>query len=377
MPEEVKDVYDEERYLKWKQYSAEKIKTNIIVSSITFLVTLGLIISDVFAFITKDITNHYLTMLIVLGIYLGVSMLIDFISSYYETMKIEAKYGFNKATFKTFISDFIKKFFITVILFIGLTSLFILIYEAIGDYILIAFSGILVLIIVGVMFLYPILSKAFNKFQSLQEGELRTKLIALLEKNGYKVKDIKVMDASKRTTKSNAYFSGFGKTKTIVLYDNILNVMSEEEIIAVFAHEMGHGLHKDTIKNTFISFSTIIIVVVLAWLMVKFPTIYSDFGFNDINYGFAVILLFECVLVIVSLLMNLLSMHMSRRAEYRADEQAVKEGYGEQLISGLKTLYKEDLGDLNPDPLVVLLSYSHPTLAQRIRHIREFEKSNN
>ena len=181
------------------------------------------------------------------------------------------------------------------------------------------------------------------------------------------------MDASRRTTKSNAYFTGFGKSKTIVLYDNLLKVMSDEEIIAIFAHEMGHGLHKDTLKNSFLSLLNIVIIVVLAWLLARFPEIYVDFGFAGLNYGFGLIVLFECVMPIVTVLLGLISSAHSRRAEYRADEQAFKEGYADQLITALKKLTKENFGNLNPHPFAVLLHYSHPTLLQRYGHIQELK----
>ena len=232
----------------------------------------------------------------------------------------------------------------------------------------------MIVFVLFVSFLYPVFSKLFNKFTPLPEGELRDKLTSLLQSHGYTVRDIKVMDASRRTTKSNAYFTGFSKMKTIVLYDNLLKVMDENEIIGIFAHEMGHGLHKDTLRNQILSFINIAVIVTFCWLLAKFPEIYYDFEFTAVNYGFGVILLSEVVLSNFSVLFGLLSSIFSRRAEYKADEQAVMEGYSDYLISGLKKLFRENLGDLNPDPLIVMLSYSHPTLLQRIRHIKEFKE---
>ena len=374
IPEELSDVYDEKTYLKWKEYSAEKIKMKIISDSVNFVIIMALLISDVFALITKNIINDYVSCIVVLAIFIGITTIVDTIFGYIDTMKIEQKYGFNKATMKTFVADQIKGFIISAILLIGLSCLFILLYKAMHDYILILFTGILFIIILFIAFLFPYLSKVFNKFTSLEEGELREALTKMLESHGYKVRDIKVMDASRRTTKSNAYFSGYGKSKTIVLYDNLLKVMSNNQIIAIFAHEMGHGLHKDTLKNSLLSLLNIAIIVVMAWLLVKFPEIHYDFGFIAVNYGLAVILLLNAVLPIITTLLGFLTSYVSRRAEYRADEQAVKEGYGEDLISGLKNLYREDLGDLNPHPLIVLLKYSHPTLSQRIRHINKVKK---
>ena len=371
IPEEVKDVYDEERYLKWQAYSNDKLKASIVFSTISFVVTFVLIILDVYSLVCKGVSISYLSALIVLGIYVGVGLIIDIISDYVMKIKIDGKYGFNKATGKTFVGDCIRKTIITVILYAGLTCLFIALYQAMGDYILIVFSAIIFVLLLLIKVLFPFLSKASNRFASLEEGPLRDRLIALLTKYGYEVRDIKVMDASRRTTKSNAYFTGSGKTKTIVLYDNMLKALSEDEIVAVFAHELAHGLHKDSLKRTPLSFLGIVILVVLAWLLVKTPQIFVDFGFSGVNYGFAVVLLIEVVAAVIMTFFNIPLLIVSRRCEYKADELANKEGYGEQLISGLKKLYKDDLGDLNPDPLVVALTYSHPTLYQRIKNIRK------
>ena len=377
IPAEVKDVYDEERYLTWKAYSADKLKAKIIFSIISYIISFSLIITDVYSLASKSVENSYLSTIIVLGIDIGVTTITDIIiSDYVNKIKIEGKYGFNKSTNGTFVGDCIRKFLLVTILMIGLTCLFIAIYEMMGDYIIIFFSAILIVIVLFVAFLFPLLSKASNRFASLEEGTLRTRLTDLLTKNGYQVRDIKVMDASRRTTKSNAGFSGFGKTKTIILYDNILKVLTEDELVAVFAHEMGHGLHKDSLKRFPLSFINIALIVVLAWLLVKFPQIYTDFGFNGVNYGFAVILLFECLASVVFTLLRIPLMALSRHQEYKADEEAVKEGYADQLISGLKKLYRNDLGDLNPDPLVVMLSYSHPALYQRIKNIERIKQKN-
>ena len=371
IPEEIKDVYDEETYRKWKAYSADKILVKMIVSIVSTIVTIPLIVADVFALASKNIDNHYFSTLIVLAIYVGVSLVIALVGDYFLKIKVEGKYGFNKSTMKTFIGDCVRKSLITIFLFAGLTLLFIGIYESMGDYVLLLFSGILFAFILLVGFIFPLLSKASNRFMSLEEGELRTRLMGLLTKNGYVVKDIKVMDASRRTSKSNAYFTGFGKTKTIVLYDNMLKTLSEDEIVAVFAHEMAHGLHKDSLKRSALSLFNIVVLVILTWLLVRFPEIYKDFGYNDVNYGMAVILLLECLVPVVFTFLSIPTQALSRYQEFKADEAAVKEGYGDQLVSGLKKIYKDSLGDLNPDPLVVTLSYSHPTLHQRIKNIEK------
>lgn len=374
VPEELSDIYDEETYLKWKKYKAEHLMVDIIFSSISYVITLVLILTNVYALISGGVENVYLSALIVLGLNIGISLVTGTISEYIKTMKIEEKYGFNKSSMKTFVADQIKGLILSLLLVVGSVSLFIALYTNIGDYILIVFTAILFVFVLFISFLYPFFSKIFNKFKPLEEGELREKLKALLEKHNYQVKEIKVMDASRRTSKLNAYFTGFGKTKEIVLYDNLLEKVSPEEIVAIFAHEMGHGLHHDTLKGQTMSFLNIAIIVVFAWLLAKFPQIYSDFGFAGLNYGFAFILLMEIIMPLISIVLGLLSSIRSRKAEYAADKQAYLEGYADELISGLKVLSKENFADLSPDPLVVLLHYSHPTLYQRMKAIEKLKQ---
>ena len=200
--------------------------------------------------------------------------------------------------------------------------------------------------------------------------ELKDKLTRLLVKHGYHVKAIEVMDASRRTTKSNAYFTGFGKMKTIVLYDNLLNAMTPDEICAVFAHELGHGLHKDVLKQQIMNLGNLLLMAIAVWLTVREPAMHEAFGFAEVNYGFAFVLL-GGLLGLIQPLTGMAMNAYSRHAEYRADAQAVKEGYGEALIGGLKQLAKENFSNLAPSKALVVLEYSHPPLSERIAAIEK------
>ena len=291
--------------------------------------------------------------------------------SWHDTMVIEEKYGFNKSSAKTFWADQVKEFLIGLLVMVIIGSVLMWAHRKLGDWLVPAFAGLMMILVLGIAFLYPVLSRIFNKFVPLEDGELRDKLTLLLEKNGYRVRDIQVMDASRRTTKSNAYFSGFGKMKTIVLYDTLVETMTPDEICAVFAHELGHGLHKDTLKNQILSFLQILVLAVLAWLTLRTDEVFTEFGFQGVNYGFALLLISNVEFALISPLFGLIVNYFSRKAEYRADEQAVKEGYGEDLVSALKKLARQNFSDLAPSPLLVKLEYSHPTLSQRINAIAE------
>ena len=370
--DKLNDIYDSETYLKWKNYKLENAIVSIIFGNIELVLVLLLFIFNIHSKIENIFSNNiYVTSLTVIGFYILIDFILSTISSYIYTMVIEEKYGFNKTKLKTFIKDKIRGFLISSILICGILMLFIKLYDAIGNYIILAFIGILILLLLLVLILYPFLSKMSNKFEELEECELKTKLTELLNKHGYTIRKIEVMKASERTTKSNAYFTGTGKTKTIVLYDNLIETMTPDELCAIFAHEMGHGLNKDTIKNNIMSFFLISLIVFSMWGLVNINQIYLDFGFNSINYGFAFIVLSYIVMPFINTLISLLTNYISRKAEYRADYQAVKEGYGPDLVTALKKLSKANFAELNPSKVIVALSYSHPPLLQRIEAIEK------
>ena len=275
---------------------------------------------------------------------------------------------------KTFVFDCIRSFVIELILNFVLVILMYAFHKWMGDLLIVFFAIAVFCIMLLISFLYPVLSKIGNKFEPLEEGELKTRLSELLTKHGYKVKDIMVMDASRRTTKLNAYFSGFGKMKTIVLYDNLVNAMSPDEICAVFAHELGHGLHKDVLKQQTMNLINFLIMAILVWLAVREPMLHTAFGFTEVNYGFSYILV-SIGLGITSPLTSLIMNAYSRFAEFRADRQAVEEGFGPALVTALKKLAKDNFAHLAPSKLNVVLEYSHPPLSRRIEEVEKAYKN--
>lgn len=371
IPENVKGVYDEETYLKWKRYHGDKSRLHLVSGVYSFLIDFLLMALDVYALAAGLFgQNLYVQLLIVMLVsVLSALLLMPF--EYYDTMVLEEKYGFNRSTKKTFWLDQVKSLLVSFLLMGGLATLLCALHQALGDWMVLLFAALLMLLILLIAFLFPFFGRLFNKFAPLEDGELKDKLTALLEKNGYHVRGIKVMDASRRTTKSNAYFTGFGRMKTIVLYDTLIKAMIPDEICAVFAHEMGHGLHKDTLVNQVFSFAQMAVIAVLAWLTVRSPEIFTFFGFDSVNYGFALILIMSVEFALISPLFALLINAHSRKAEYQADAQAVREGYGEPLKEALKKLSRENLSDLSPHPWLVKLEYSHPTLSQRLNAIEK------
>ncbi len=367
----VSDVYDEDTYLKWRKYSADQCRLGIVSTVVTFVCQLILFVTNAYsAFATLFSADIYVQLIAVILLDTVVSTVVNVFFDYYETMVIEEKYGFNRSTVKTFVTDKIRDLIIELVVGIGLASLLASLHQSMGNWLILLFAGVVFVFTLLISFLYPVFSRMGNKFVPLEEGELKDKLMGLLTKHGYKVKAIEVMDASRRTTKLNAYFTGFGKMKTIVLYDNLVNALTTDEICAVFAHELGHGLHKDVLKRQIMNFGNFVLMAVLAWGAVSVPQFYTAFGFDSVNYGFA-FLLIGIALNAVQPLTGIFMNAYSRRAEFRADNQAVKEGYGEYLVTGLKLLARENFAHLSPSPVLVVLEYSHPPLAERIERILE------
>ena len=371
IPENVRDVYDPETYARWREYHRETCRLHLISHTLGFIPDFLLILLNAYAAFARLFPEDLFLQMFAVFLLSAVASLVQIPAEWYGTMVIEEKYGFNRSSKKTFWIDQLKNFLISLLLMVILGAILMGVHQALGDWLILVFALALMVLILGVSFLYPVLSRIFNKFTPLEEGELKEKLTGLLEKHGYRVRAIQVMDASRRTAKTNAYFTGFGRMKTIVLYDTLVQAMTPEEICAVFAHELGHGLHKDTLKNQILSFLQIAVLAVLAWLTLRTEALFPDFGFSGVNYGFAILLILSVEFALISPLFNLLVSHFSRKAEYRADAQAVQEGYGDALISALKTLAKANFSDLAPSPLLVKLSYSHPTLSQRIEAIRK------
>lgn len=374
-PECVRDVYDNETYEKWKKYSAEHCRLDLISTAVTAVISLILLAADVHAafasLFPRD--NMHLQLLSVIILEIAIDTVVGGIFSYVRTMVVEEKYGFNRSSLKTFIFDRIRSLAVGLLLCVALSELMTLL--AINKFLIFAFAAAIFAFSMVVSLLYPYLSRIGNKFTPLEDGELKTRLLEMLSKHGYSVKSIEVMDASRRTTKLNAYIAGFGKTKTIVLYDNMLEKMSTDEICAIFAHEMGHGLHKDVLKNQFFSIGSIAIISAVVYLVVFEPRLYTQFGFDTVNYGFAYVLT-SFALGVVQPLMSLATNAHSRAAEYAADRQAVTEGYGESMITAFKKLAKDNFANLSPSKINVILEYSHPPIHNRIEAVRaEMSKS--
>ncbi len=373
-PENVRDVYDKEEYKKWLSYEKEGGRVDLINDIVDSALVLIILIFNIHSFVFSLFAgfNIYLQYLFTLAVFTVISMIVSVPFDHYDTFVIEEKYGMNKTTKKTFVLDVIKEVVLSLIVSYGLLMLIMFLFERFGNRgIILAILAVIALSIVISLIVMPIM-RIFNKFEPLEDGELKDGLLALCEKYGIRVKKICVKDASRRTTKANAFCTGLTKKKTISLDDNLVNDYTTDQIIAVFAHEFAHARYNHQIKTLPFAFLRTVISVSALGILMNFSEPFTAFGFLDVNYYFA-FLLINLISWPVSTVFDLISNHISRKHEYQADGFAAKEGYGIALIEALKKLSKDSLTDLNPHPLVVKMLYSHPTLSQRIDAIEKIE----
>ena len=376
LPQSVQGIYNDEEYNKWRSYNNKKDKLSIASSIIGLAINIVLFctnaISIIYNLMPGDVMVKSMLFLLAVGL---VETIISLPIDYIFNFKIEAEFGFNTVTPKTFIADTIKNYIINNVLNVAIFGLVLLAYNLLGNYFgIIVFFGLMLFMLIMSSF-STVFSKIFNKFTPLEEGELRNNLSKMFADEGYKLKDIYVMDASKRTTKANAYCGGIGKMKQIVLYDNLVNNYTEGEITAVFAHELAHFKNKDTTKMTFFNMINFLPMMVMMTVLMIVPEIAQSFGFEDANIFFAFYVSFGSVLSIVTSLIMIPFNVMSRHFERRADSFAYELGYGDDIISALRKLHKDSLSDMNPHPIVVKLTYNHPPLHERIELI-EAKKNN-
>ena len=372
IPANVADVYDASTYQTWRAYSRDKSRLAILRTAASWLLTMALLLTNCHAWVAAFFPEGVFMQL--LGVLLAQTVaetLLGIGFAWVGTMVIDQKYGFNRTTVRTFAMDQVRSFLLELLLGTMLMWILARIHLSMGDWVVLLFAGAVFCISLLAAFLYgPVFSRLGNNFVPLEEGELRERLMALLQRHGYRVQAIEVMDASRRTTRLNAYFTGFGRLKRIVLYDNLLGAMDTEEFCAVFAHELGHGLNRDVLKQQIMNLGSLLLMSVVIWLTVRTPAIHEAFGFAGVNYGFAFILL-SGLLGLIQPLTGMAMNAYSRHAEFRADAQALREGYGAALQRGLKKLARENFSHLAPAKLLVLLEYSHPPLSERIAALED------
>ncbi|MDR1679362.1 MAG: M48 family metallopeptidase [Prevotellaceae bacterium] len=374
LPEQLRGLYDASEYAKQQSYFKTNQQFGLITSGFGLLLILLMFAVGGFALLNNYAASLSEYPIVVSLIFFGILFFANDILSLpfecYDHFVIEQRFGFNKMTPKIFVGDKLKNWLIMAIVGGGILALIQQIYYWAGDmFWLLAWICMAAFSIFFVMFYSNIIVPLFNKQTPLEEGELRNEIERFAEKAGFKLKNIFVIDGSKRSTKANAYFQGLGAKKRIVLFDTLINDLTKEEIVAVLAHEIGHYKKKHTLMGLGMSLANSLIMLFILGLFLNSDALAQAFGVEKANFHLNVLafgLLYTPVSMALGILMNM----VIRRNEYQADAYAASFGLGEALISGLKKLTTKSLGNLQPHPAYVFFYYSHPTLLQRMEAIR-------
>lgn len=376
IPENVRDIYDQERYARWLSYSMETLRHGLIENTFTTALLLAGLGVGAFGWL-ETWTNRWFThpilqtlaFLAVIGL-VGLFLSLPF--NYYATFVIEEKYGFNKTTRKTFVLDLVKGVLLSAILGGGLVALLQTIYLAFADrlwiFILAAWATLSTVIVILFILNTKVFVKLFNKLSPLPESPLRQAIDDLARKVGFNVSAISVMDASKRSTKLNAFFSGLGRTREVVLFDTLIEKMSEQQILSVLAHELGHAVHRDTLRMLVQQIFILGLYATVIGAVLQSPALAQAFGLSGIHFGFSLIL-FSLLISPLDLLLSVPLKYLSRRAEYAADAFSAGQVGVQPMAGALRILAQENLANLNPHPLYVWMHYTHPPISERLAAI--------
>jgi STE24 endopeptidase len=367
---EVQGIYNQDQYLKSQQYQRDNSKLQIISEALGFIILIGMLYFQVFAWFDKTAMEifsnpilHGLVFFVLLGL---ASDLISLPFDIYKTFVIENQYGFNRTSAATFVLDKLKGWLLA--LFIGGLAILLLIgtWELLGFWFWLPAWALITLIILALSSYGSIyIARLFNKLSPLEAGELRKKINDYAEQVNFPVRDIFVMDGSRRSSKANAYFTGLGKIKRIVLYDTLIQKLSTDQVVAVLAHEAGHYKKGHINKLLFISIIQSGVMLFLLALALSVPELAASFGVDEPSFHIG-LLAFVLLYTPISFIMGLFGNIVSRKFEFEADAFAAETGYAGALSDALKNLSTENLSNLSPHPAYVFFNYSHPDLASRL-----------
>jgi STE24 endopeptidase len=373
LPDKLKGICDEQEYQRSQLYQRDNKKLSFWSSLFNLLVILVMIAAGGFIMIDTLARTFSLNMVIVSLIFFGIiglaSDLINIPFSCYDTFVIEKEYGFNTMTIRTFITDHIKSWFIALLIGIPVLGLITWFYYKTGKNFWLYAWGLITVFSVFINFFYSeLIVPLFNKQSPLQDGSLRTEIEAFAQKTGFKLRNIYIIDGSKRSTKANAYFSGFGPKKRIVLYDTLQKELTEEEIVAVLAHEIGHYKKKHVLLTLLSSVVLTGLMLFLFSLVVNSPLLSQAMGSETTSFHLGLIV-FGILYSPLSLVIGLLTNYISRRNEFAADHFVFENYRPEILAEALKKLSVKNLSNMMPHPAYVFFHYSHPPLLSRLEKL--------
>ena len=370
IPEIISDVYDSEKYLKSQEYKKTQYRFSKYSKIFSLLIILSFFYFDGFIIVDSFSRNLFKSEILISLTFFGTiffgNELLSLPFSIFFTFFIEEKFGFNKTSIQTYISDKLKSWILIILFGGGVLSFIIFQEQLIGEnFWIVAWIFITGITIVINGFYAQIIVPLFNKQKKLENGELRSEIEKYSCKVGFDLSNIFIIDGSKRSSKANAYFSGFGKQKRVTLFDTLIEKLNKKQIVAVIAHEIGHYKKNHIIFNLFFSIIQTGIMLYILSLFIYMPIFSNALGIENHSFHIGLVtfsILFTPISEISSLIFNL----FSRKFEYEADEFAKNTYNGEYLIEALKILSKDSLSNLTPHPKYVWWHYSHPTLFQRV-----------
>jgi STE24 endopeptidase len=373
LPKEISHLYTPEKFEEAKSYHRDNYKLDLISSVFSFVVILAMLFTGGFGklhnWIATYNSNEIVQTLIFFGILFIASDIISLPFTVYSIFKIEEKYGFNKMSPALFLTDKIKGYILTIILGGGILLAFTWFYNTAGNnfwwYAWIMLTSVTIFF---AMFYTSLIVPIFNKLNPLEEGELRSEIVNFTNKVNFPLSNIFLIDGSKRSTKANAYFSGFGKKKTIVLFDTLLKDHSTDELVGILAHEIGHYKKKHVITGIFMSVIQTGIMLFILSLTVGSEALTAAMGSEGVVFHLG-LLAFGILYSPLSMFTGLIGSYISRKNEYEADDYAKEHHGAKPLAESLKKLSINHLSNLNPHPWYVFFHYSHPPLVLRLKNL--------
>ena len=378
LPEEFADVYDREKYRKSQAYTRERTRFGLLTSSFGLLVTLVFWFAGGFNYLDEIVRSWSLgpiwTGLLYIGILILARSAISLPFSIYSTFAIEERYGFNKTTPKTFILDLIKGTALGIVIGGAVLAGVLYFFEYSGPYAWLYCWIAVTLFSLVMQFIAPTwIMPLFNKFTPLEEGDLRSAIMDYARSVKYPLENLFVMDGSKRSSKSNAFFTGFGKHKRIALFDTLIENQTVPEIVAVLAHEIGHFKKKHILQGMVIGILHTGVMFYLLSIFLSHQGLFEAFYMENAAATpiYAGLIFFGMLFSPIEMILSVFMQIFSRKNEFEADRYAAETtGDPESMVSALKKLSAHNLSDLTPHPLYVFLNYSHPPVLERIRAIR-------
>ncbi len=381
LPAEGKDIYDQEKYRQSLDYTQAKLIFTQIHSTVILIATLLFILLGGFHWLDQlarslDLDSISTGLLFTAGL-LFLSSTAELPFSLYSTFVLEERFGFNKTTGKTFLFDLIKTVLLAVLIGGPFLALVFWFFETMGTRAWLWCWLAVTVFTLLLQFLAPVLlMPLFNKFIPLEDGELRQAVADYAKAQHFALQGIYVMDGSKRSTKLNAFFTGFGRFRRIVFFDTLISRLTVHEIVAVLAHEMGHWRHRHILKMTLASLLHTGLMFYFLSLVLISPQLHAAFGMEQVSV-YAGFTFFAFLYTPVELLLSIVFNIFSRRHEFQADAFAAASGWTQELISSLKKLGADNLTNLTPHPFKVFLKYSHPPILARIEALRQLEHQRN